>query len=134
MTPEILFEKVSSLPDFARAELLDSSKIALNVESVRTLQLIKQYIEKTCSVKQIILFGSRAQGNYTEDSDYDLMLITENYLLPAEKRKLSNKIIAELSRQKIDADIIVKNSEDIVQIYQKAFSIVKSAMETGMLI
>ena len=129
MIPEIVIEKVPKLGD-----LLDSSQKALNVESVKTLQVIKQYIEKIGSVKQIILFGSRAKGTYRDDSDYDILLITEKYLAPEEKRKLSNRIIADLSRQKIDVDIIVKNSEDILQVYQRPFSIVKSALETGVLL
>ena len=41
MIPEIVIEKVPKLGD-----LLDSSQKALNVESVKTLQVIKQYIEK----------------------------------------------------------------------------------------
>ena len=129
MIPEIVIEKVPKLGD-----LLDSSQKALNVESVKTLQVIKQYIEKIGSVKLIILFGSRAQGTYRDDSDYDILLITEKYLAPEEKRKLSNRIIADLSRQKIDVDILVKNSEDILQVYQRPFSIVKSALETGVLL
>ena len=115
-------------------DMIDSSKKTLHEELEETLHIIKQFIEEIYPVDQIILFGSRAQGNYREDSDYDLMLISEENLLPIEKRKISNKITAELSRQKIDVDVIVKNSEDIIQVYQKPFSIVKAAIETGVLI
>ena len=126
MTSEIGIEKVPKLMDFSRR--------AMNEESVKTLQTIKQYIEKIGSVKHIILFGSRAQGTYREDSDYDILLITENNLALEEKRKLANRIIADLSRQKIDVDVLFKNMDDVLKVYQKPFSIVKSALETGVLI
>ena len=126
MTSEIGIEKVPKLMDFSRR--------AMNEESVKTLQAIKQYIEKIGSFKHIILFGSRAQGTYREDSDYDILLITENNLALEEKRKLANRIIADLSRQKIDVDVLLKNMDDVLKVYQKPFSIVKSAIETGVLL
>jgi predicted nucleotidyltransferase len=131
MTHETLFERIPNLNDLT---MVDHSSNKLDDESFKTLHVIKQYIEKTCSVKQIILFGSRAQGKYREDSDYDLLLVTEKFLETKEKRKLANKIIADLSRQKIDVDILVKNREELVEISEKPFSIVKSAIETGMLL
>ena len=43
-----------------------------------TLEQIKQLIVDTVNPVQIILFGSRARGDYREDSDYDLMVIVHS--------------------------------------------------------
>ena len=39
---------------------------------------IKMVVQSFLPQSKIILFGSRAKGNYHIDSDYDLLIITEN--------------------------------------------------------
>ncbi|BBL45246.1 nucleotidyltransferase [Nanobdella aerobiophila] len=46
------------------------------------LEIIKKVIydvanEYNIKIDKIILFGSRARGDYREDSDYDILIITE---------------------------------------------------------
>jgi len=47
---------------------------------IRELRVIKDVVtsesrEEGVEVKSIILFGSRARGNYREDSDWDLLVV-----------------------------------------------------------
>ncbi|MEM5821253.1 MAG: nucleotidyltransferase domain-containing protein [Candidatus Aenigmatarchaeota archaeon] len=49
------------------------------------LKKIKEIILQTAremniEIDRIILFGSRARGDYKEDSDYDLLIVTKNEL------------------------------------------------------
>ncbi|BBL45240.1 nucleotidyltransferase [Nanobdella aerobiophila] len=49
------------------------------------LEIIKKVIydvanEYNIKIDKIILFGSRARGDYREDSDYDILIITEDKL------------------------------------------------------
>ncbi len=49
------------------------------------LKLIKEIIlnvakKYNIEVDKIILFGSRARGDYREDSDWDLLIVTKNRL------------------------------------------------------
>ena len=81
-----------------------------------TLRLIKQIIleeSKKLGVKveKIILFGSRARGDYREDSDYDILIIVKEK--PDAKRfiKLQSRIRVRLYktlRREIDLIIITK--------------------------
>jgi len=44
----------------------------------KTIDLIVHTIAKKEKVKKIVLFGSRAKGNYKKGSDIDLALFSEN--------------------------------------------------------
>jgi len=82
-----------------------------------TLRLIKQIIleeSKKLGVKveKIILFGSRARGDYREDSDYDILIIVRGKIDRATKHLLSARISLRVARQLlIPVDIIVTTRE-----------------------
>lgn len=49
---------------------------------VMTSNLVKQYVELLCKIygehlKTVILYGSYARGDYTEDSDIDIMVLLD---------------------------------------------------------
>ncbi|MEM5821204.1 MAG: nucleotidyltransferase domain-containing protein [Candidatus Aenigmatarchaeota archaeon] len=82
------------------------------------LKKIKEIIlqvakEMNIEIDKIILFGSRARGDYREDSDYDLLIVTKEKL-DIEKElnftfQTSNKIIETFDKP---ADIIVISKEE----------------------
>ena len=43
----------------------------------RDLQYIMEAVRKYSEIEEVILFGSRAMGNYKEGSDVDLALVGE---------------------------------------------------------
>ena len=63
-------------------------------------------------VLQIILFGSRARGQASSQSDWDILVITEEKLSFAEKWEIIDKIKRKLAFLKIPNDIIFKSKED----------------------
>ncbi|MEO0156666.1 MAG: nucleotidyltransferase domain-containing protein [candidate division WOR-3 bacterium] len=65
-------------------------------------------------VKTIFLFGSRAKGNYTKDSDWDFYVVVDKDLDFSHKRKLNAQIRMKLAELKIPNDIIIQ-SESAVQ-------------------
>jgi predicted nucleotidyltransferase len=50
-----------------------------NIKMVDNIELnrLVSFIVSTISPKKIILFGSRARGDHSEDSDYDILLIID---------------------------------------------------------
>jgi len=59
-----------------------------------TLELIKKTIldiakKYNVEIDKIILFGSRARGNYKQDSDWDILIVT--------KRKLDGRVWEDFS-------------------------------------
>ena len=84
------------------------------------LELIKRIVldnakKFNVNVEKIILFGSRARGDYREDSDWDLLIII--------KEKVDSKILdefwlsvkRELVNNGIIPEIIIVNASDFIK-------------------
>ena len=59
--------------------------------TARTLTLLEGVFRQFAELERVVLYGSRAKGNYREGSDIDLALFGEQ-LTPS----ISNRIIADL--------------------------------------
>lgn len=70
--------------------------------------IIIEEVEKAgCKLDRIILFGSRARGDYEEGSDYDFLVVINKDLSRAERLDLARHIRKRLARH-IASDIIIK--------------------------
>ncbi len=86
---------------------------AIDMDFNEKLKIIKTILVETAKkynikILRIILFGSRARGDFTEDSDWDILLVTEEKI----DRKIKLKFLVESRRRIIRAiddpiDIIV---------------------------
>lgn len=56
------------------------------------LSQIKQVVLAVDAEAELILFGSRARGDYKEDSDWDVLVLSENKVDGELKRKISDSI------------------------------------------
>jgi len=88
------------------------------------LEKIKKIILDECQkagvvVDRIILFGSRARGDNREDSDFDIMVLTDKTMEFREKQLLITKIKRVLAFEGILNDIIFydKNYFDEVKMF-----------------
>ena len=70
------------------------------------IKQINQIFNKYCEVNEVILYGSRAKGNYRPGSDYDLTLKGKNVNL-----YLLNQISLEID------DLLLPNKFDISIYY-----------------
>jgi len=82
--------------------------------------------------KEIILFGSRARGDYSEKSDYDILIVMKNILTIREKMELSSLLRKKLAKEEIDADIIVKSKEELNYYRTKIGSVVREVLKEGI--
>jgi len=98
----------------------------------RTLRKnIKNSIGKI-AYKKIILFGSRARGDYDKQSDFDLLIILSRNKSMCEKIHLSTTLRKRFASKMIDADIIVKDGKDIEYLKDKHGSVVRNALKEGV--
>jgi len=82
-----------------------------NVELIK--DIINRHIKREgLSVKKIILFGSRAKGNWKEDSDWDLLILVDKEISFQKMKKISGDIQVSLAREKIPNDIIIRSDRD----------------------
>jgi predicted nucleotidyltransferase len=68
--------------------------------------------EKGIKVERIILFGSRARGDFRENSDWDLLIIVSNELDLKDKRKISKEIRIKLAEIFIPCDVLIKSASE----------------------
>lgn len=81
---------------------------------------------------EIILFGSRARNDADDNSDYDLLVICESSLLPADRLKYQALIRKKLALENILADIILHSRSD-AEVKRKLHGhIVRSALKEGV--
>ena len=71
------------------------------------IKKIKEIILSTAKkhgieVGKIILFGSRARGDYEESSDWDILVVTKNIY----DRKVLDEFWLEIDRELVDNEII----------------------------
>jgi len=83
-------------------------------------------------IKDIILFGARAKGNYQNNSDWDLLIITEKTFDIKEKMNIMKKINQNLSKLYIPCDILINSIEEIEEKKNKIGSVTKFAIKEGI--
>lgn len=48
-------------------------------KNLKILEVFKRMISKKIDVRKVILFGSRARGDFKEDSDFDVIVVSDEF-------------------------------------------------------
>ncbi|MDA8053922.1 MAG: nucleotidyltransferase domain-containing protein [Deltaproteobacteria bacterium] len=62
-------------------------------------------------VDRIILFGSRARGDFKKDSDYDFLIVLKQNISHNDESALLLKIRRQMAKLKIDNDTLISSSD-----------------------
>ncbi len=95
-------------------------------------KIIKQIALQFFPTCIVFLFGSRARHEHTEDSDYDLLIITNNEFSFQEKQAYKAKIRKLLAKERIPADILIQSKSEIETKKMITGHIVKQALKEGI--
>jgi uncharacterized protein len=101
-------------------------------KNIDALQLIKEWTISLLPDSKILLFGSRAKNTYSEDSDFDFMIITKNNLDIQEKNFIKALLRKKLAKQKIPADILIQSEEEIKTKKKVTGHIVRVILQEGI--
>lgn len=75
---------------------------------------IKSIVHSFIADAQVLLFGSRAKGTVHKDSDYDLLIVTEQTLTLKEKMDYASKIRKALVWSlDVPFDVLLKDKNEI---------------------
>ena len=96
------------------------------------VKIIRDSVNELLPDCSIVLFGSRARLDFTEDSDYDLMIITENAYESKELRLLKALIRRKLARNRIPADIIIQSKAELEINKNITGHIVRQVLKEGI--
>ena len=95
------------------------------------LDIIVQRLLTTGQPQKIILFGSRARGQATNDSDYDLLVI-ENSTQPRYRRAAPyRRALKDLGTSK---DIVVWTPREIAQWQNVPNAFITTALREGIIL
>ncbi len=84
--------------------------IILNEELA--LQVIKTSVAELLPESTILLFGSRARRDHSNESDFDFMIITPESHDEKEIRQIKSFLRKKLATNKIPADIIIQSKAE----------------------
>ena len=100
----------------------------------QNIVIIKEVILKLLPDSKVMLFGSRALGTFSDNSDYDVLVINKNNLQIAEKLKLKAQIRKEHAMHLIPVDIFIESEEEVSLLTVLTNHIVNEAILTGVAI
>jgi len=82
-----------------------------NIKNDPILDKIKGIIVEETDPDKIILFGSRARGDHTESSDYDVLILKDE--LP-KNRRITGKVYVAFSKNKlgVTVDLLAMETAD----------------------
>jgi len=83
-------------------------------------------------IKDIILFGSRAQGNNKDVSDWDLLIVTEKTYNIKKKMQIREKINKKLAELLIPCDIIINSEKEVEIKREKIGYVTRYAIKEGI--
>jgi len=87
---------------------------------------------KDYNIEKIILFGSRARGDYYEDSDYDILVILNDELERDKINELSSAIRKNIAELLIPVDILIRSNSYVEYMKNKIGNVIKYATEEGV--
>ncbi|MBC7651684.1 MAG: nucleotidyltransferase domain-containing protein [Deinococcales bacterium] len=100
----------------------------MTTQQTQILSQIKQSILAIDNNADVLLFGSRARGDFKEDSDWDILVLTENLVDNNLKRNISDNLFyLELDNAIAISTVIVnkKNWADNFKGYPLFFEVKK---------
>ncbi len=79
----------------------------------KNLHLIKITVKAYLDDAEVRLFGSRSKSDSGDESDYDILVITERFLTPKEKFPVKTSIRKALLKYGIRSDVLIQSKNDI---------------------
>jgi len=104
----------------------------LIANQIDAIKIIRESVNEFFPGCSIYLFGSRARRDFSEDSDYDLMVVTENAHENKELRLLKAMIRRKLARNSIPADIFIQSKKELESNKKVTGHIVREVLKEGI--
>ena len=98
-------------------------------QNLRVISKFKKKIKKTTHIDKLILFGSRVKGGFSKDSDFDLLIVSDNFKeIPWYKRPVKFYLMWD---EDYPLEILCYTPEEIKKSINK-IGIVSEAIKSGI--
>ncbi len=102
------------------------------MEMNEVVELISDELRKKgIGVRKVILFGSRARGDYNDSSDWDFLVVIDKKISFHEKWDIIEDIKRRLVRNRITNDIIIKSWDEVEEEKDDVGRITYYALKEG---
>ena len=109
--------------------VMDNKDYILNMAK----QIITEEAEKAgYKVEAIYLFGSRARGDYNEDSDWDFYVVIDKPIDFTEKKHIRGRISIRLAESHISSDVIIQSADIANERKDKFGYLTHYALQEGL--
>ncbi len=98
------------------------------------LNLIKTSVRTHLPDAEVRLFGSRARSDLDINSDYDILIITDQLLTPKEKFPIKTVLRKELLKSGIRTDILIQSKKDIAVKRNLPGHIIRNILKEAILL
>lgn len=95
------------------------------------IRMFLRKVKKKFAPSKVILFGSRARGDYLIDSDYDLLIVSDKFSKYDWHQRMVEVI--KLTEGKFSLDVICLTEEEFEK-RKKELSIVNEAVKEGVVL
>ena len=95
---------------------------------------IKEIAKNYFSDADIMLFGSRANETATYGSDYDVLIITNQFLPPEIKTPIRTQIRKELLKYGIRSDILIQSRAEVEKKKKLPGHLIRNIMRDAILL
>ncbi len=100
--------------------------------SDKTFDTIKDISKQLFPDCRILLFGSRGRLDYSDNSDYDFLIITKDVIDIHQKRHCKSLLRKQLAKHKIPADILIQSESELIIKNQITGHIVREILKEGI--
>jgi len=105
------------------------------VDSQAIYKTIRETVLANLPGSRVLLFGSRARGDWDRHSDYDLLVITQQTFTPREKIRLSTLLNHAINKAlKIPVDLLVNSEEEVREKQELPGHVVRTAIREGIML
>jgi len=103
------------------------------MDNKTALEIIKTTVLSLLPGSRVMLFGSRARGDFNKDSDYDVLVITKENFAPRERFNWMSDLNYNLVKAlKAPVDVLVNSEEEITKKIKLPGHVIRWAMKEGI--
>lgn len=97
-------------------------------------EIIKTTAKEYIADAEVMLFGSRARQDSTKDSDFDILIITNQDLSPKAKFPLKTIIRKILLKSGIRSDILIQSKKEVEKKKRLPGHIIRNILNEAVLL
>ena len=95
---------------------------------------IKETAKQYFSDADVMLFGSRANETADDESDYDVLIITKQFISPEKKTLFRTRIRKDLLKLGIRSDILIQSQTEVEKKKKLPGHLIRNIMRDAILI